>query len=115
MKRDNDYMRQLLLKYEAQDSYLIVAVKELDGGNDKLLHHVDLLCDAGLVTPLNDHVYRLTNQGHDFLEAIRNETIWKKTNDVIVKAGGQATLEIFMRVATGFLVEAITKNTGFDF
>ena len=96
MKRDNDYMRELLLKYEAQDSYQIVAVKELDGSNDKLLHHVDFLCDAGLLTPLNDHVYRLTNQGHDFLESIRNESIWRQTKSIIVKSGGNATLDILM-------------------
>jgi len=115
MKRDNDYLRQLLLKYEADDSHQIVAVKELDGSNEKLVYHVDLLCDAGLVAPLSNQVYRLTNQGHDFLEAIRNETVWKKTNDVIVQTGGLVTLDILMGIAKGFLKEAIAKHTGFDF
>ncbi|MDE2739867.1 MAG: DUF2513 domain-containing protein [Paracoccaceae bacterium] len=110
MKRDNDYMRELLLKFEADDSDHFLAVRAFES-DEKFLHHVDLLCDAGLVTPLSDSVYRLTYEGHDFIAAIRDPGIWQK---VVEKAGG-AGIDILIGLAKGFMKEEIVKRTGIDF
>ncbi len=40
------------------------------------LHHVELLCDAGLTHQKSDSNFRITNTGYDFLGAInRDRTI----------------------------------------
>lgn len=110
MKRDNDYIRELLLQFEAQDSDLIIIPPTVDQDRRKI-HHVRLMCDAGLLNMEKEGVYRLSYQGHDFIEAIRDPGIWQK---VVEKAGG-AGIDILIGLAKGFLKEEIAKHTGFDF
>ena len=41
--------------------------------------------------------------GHDFLEAIRNKNVWKKTKDFIAKNGGGFVLTTVRDIAVGYL------------
>ena len=69
MKRDNDYMIELLKKFEEDKSGMFY--RPADGPNLKLWHHLDLLCDEGFIKKVGEHgFFRLTNQGHDFLDKI---------------------------------------------
>ncbi len=77
-------------------------------------YHVELLCDAGLMCPVGRGTYRLTHQGHDFLDAMRDEGIWSRTKDAVAQSGGNATLEIVKTIATGFLKKQIRDRTGID-
>ena len=83
MKRDNDYLRELLFKFENSDDYLIFAIPTLgmSPGEQKAYYHIQLLSDARYVVKVRDAEnsgHRLTFQGHDFIEAIRDEGIWEK-------------------------------------
>ena len=80
----------------------------------KRRYHAALLCDAGLMVQSGDHAFRLTNQGHDHLEAIRDPGLWAKTKDAIAETGGNATLEIMKDLAVGFLRKKIQQNTGIE-
>ena len=53
-----------------------------------------------------------TNSGHDFLEAIRDNTIWNSTKTAVAEIGGGATLDIIKRLAIGLLKTKIEKHTG---
>lgn len=63
---------------------------------------------------IDQHAFRLTSQGHDYLDAIRDQGIWAKTKDVVAKTGGSATLEIVKALATGLLKKQISERTGID-
>ena len=41
---------------------------------------------------VSDSAYRLTSQGHDFIEAIRDKGIWEKTKEAVAETGGNASL-----------------------
>jgi len=94
MKRDMDLLRDLLLKIEDN--------KQMDGTRDfmyanpeelgisgfsteEVAYHIRLLIEGGCVNgaitiAVPMHVIRcLTNQGHDFLDTIRDQGIWEKT------------------------------------
>lgn len=83
-----------------------------------------LMADAGLISKdeiildssgrLAETDYRLTNYGHDFLDAMRDEGIWSRTKDAVAQSGGNATLEIVKTIATGFLKKQIRDRTGID-
>ena len=60
----------------------------------KKWYYVQLMYDAGYITEESNEVYRLTSQGHDFIESIRDEGIWNKTKAMVSETGGNATLEI---------------------
>ena len=112
MKRDNDLIRKILLDLESDTDW--VGLPSDDGeDSDRELYHYKLLCDAGLLTQ-EEFGFRLTNAGHDFIEAMRDEGIWKKTKDAVAQTGGNATLEIVKQIATEFLKKQIKDRTGLD-
>lgn len=53
-------------------------------------------CDTCIV---DIRYYGLTYEGHQFLDTVRENKIWKKTKDIISSAGG-ASLSIMKSVAT---------------
>jgi len=130
-RRDWSEIRKLMLMAET--------LKEYEFGKEELCgpteddFHFNCLINSGLVAwhdgiceqRLKDAVdsglairrsvrYWITSAGHDYLETIRDEGIWKKTKDVVSETGGSATLEIIMSLATGFLKKKIEKHTGIE-
>ena len=83
MRRDDDLIRKLMLDFEAQEDPLLVHIPELDPEDDaeKVYHHLKLLSDAGLLeeSGAGGGIFRMTNAGHDFCGAVRDDTIWNKT------------------------------------
>lgn len=67
--------------------------------------------EMGLAT-YGKHYFTVTWQGHDYLDAIRDDSIWKKTKKAVIETGGNATLEITKALALGFLKQKIEKHTG---
>jgi len=114
VKRDADYLRELLLEFERQDDWLIVDFHTLSPAPElrKRGHHIELLCDAGFMVQVSDSGYRLTNQGHDYLQAIRDEGIWAEAKRAVAATGGSATLEMVKNIALGFLKKKISDHTG---
>ena len=100
MKRNMDLIRLLLLKTEGEEP-----IPDLSGyTNAQLVYHSTLLIEAklihgGVITDNKGEVQatnsiRLTWAGHEFLDAARNGTIWKKVLGQIKKAGIQVTLPL---------------------
>ena len=78
----------------------------------KRYYHIQLLCDAEYMVQINENTYRLTSQGHDFIEAIRDNGIWDKIKDAVANTGGNATIEMVKTLAVGFLKKTISEHTG---
>jgi DNA-binding PadR family transcriptional regulator len=85
-----------------------------DPDNTRRHYHFMLLEDAGLVRETGSGYYRLTAQGHDFLDAIRDEGIWARTKDAVQKTGGNVTLEILKTLATALLKKKVSQHTGIE-
>lgn len=116
MKRDNDYIRQLLFEMEGAEDFCFDAADGVPEEHlDKRLYHLKLLMDAGFVTYAGKYTHRLTNSGHDLLEALRDEGIWQKTKAAVAETGGSATLDIIKQVAIGFIKKQLHERTGFEF
>jgi hypothetical protein len=76
-----------------------------------VLRHVELLSEAGLLKIPSEGaarvgrskqlhritVYGITHEGHDFLDNVRDDTVWNRTKEKT----GQASLEIVKAVAEG--------------
>ncbi len=90
MKRDWDLIREILVALEdKKESKGILRLKDFPSGREQeISYHVALLLDAGLVEgsmpsefgpPVKRfNLSRLTWEGHDFLDAIRNDDVWSK-------------------------------------
>ena len=112
MKRDDDLIRQLLFEFEADDDWIVLSHGDLISASpeDRRRHyHMLLLADAGLLAILDDAVFRLTANGHDFLDAIRSDTAWNTAKEGARTIGG-ATLGLMRDIALAYLrKEAATR------
>ena len=103
MKRDMDLARKILKIVEDDSNpnrFTSLTPLEEEGYNcEQIAYHVRLLAEAGLVEAIDTstlqgmsyEVRNLTWQGHDFLDASRDDTIWKKAKEIVLeKTGGLA-------------------------
>lgn len=118
MKRDWDLIRRILLDVrdnaDASGAYLDPpAPKGWD--TDTVLAHVELLIDAdyldGEVRRSNEGiagavVSRLTWKGHEFVEAMADETTWKKALGFLREKGAAQVAEVVFALLKSWAMHA---------
>jgi len=96
MKRDMDLIRKLLLAIEAGDSGIMTKDTTVDGfTKEQIGYHAALIDEAKLAIAYEQRgdkfptffILRLTWQGHEFLEAARSESIWRKAVGTLKEKG----------------------------
>ncbi|MEI7847870.1 MAG: DUF2513 domain-containing protein [Chloroflexota bacterium] len=115
MKRDMELMRKILFAIEEQyePGQGFIFVLRVEGyGMTTIAEHCSLLYQANLVQDYEEtrggdmiQVFRvgnLTSAGYDYLELIRNDKVWKKTQDEIKKKELPASIELIAKVAGVF-------------
>ena len=124
MRRDFDLIRQILLRVEAVDT--------LDGKPDlkiehftdpDVAHNLDLIVQAGLISGVEVKIgmdgywslskvnlSTLTWPGHDFLDSIRDDSLWAKIKEKAKEPGLGLNLPI--RVITDLGVGLLRTNLG---
>ncbi len=122
MERELDLLRQILLLCEREghpDKILDWTELHESGYSDALIHyHLLLLEDVNYVvlnvteTTQSDYydVVRMTSQGHDYLDSIRDPAIWSKTKKSLAVAGESATLAMVQAVAIALLKGSLAKS-----
>lgn len=115
MKRDMDLIRKILaeteaLPYKTGSFYKI----EIEGYSPKqIAYHVDILAEANLIkaAPAGRDMLplRLTWEGHEFLEASRNDTIWNKALEMTKQVGGVA-FEVLKPLLISLLKDAVLEK-----
>jgi DNA-binding transcriptional ArsR family regulator len=116
MKRDMELVRKILLAVEGAEDIESGIQPEIEGYSDtQVTYHSSLLYKAGLITAMDASsmdgpsyiITGLTWEGHDFLEASRNETVWKKAKEIIKNKGGGMTLDILKQLLMKLLSEQV--------
>ncbi|GGB91045.1 hypothetical protein GCM10011363_04530 [Marivita lacus] len=115
MKRDDDLIRKLLIETEAAEEWRVTVFEGLNNPpeEEQRNYHIKLLCDAGLMTWETGIMYRMTNQGHDYLDAVRSDNIWQKTKDGAAQVGGM-TLGMMKELAIAYLKKEAKDRLGVD-
>lgn len=100
MRRDMNVLRQILLAVRDADG----VVREVPGIDQAVyLEHARLLDEAGLVTASIHQVqqrvdvaliWRLTWAGHDFADAIQQDTLWHKAQSTVLKPAASWTFDV---------------------
>lgn len=122
MKRNWDTVREILTRLEAlsdTSEYLQLGRFPKDRASE-ISYHVELLFDAGLIEgqmsktiglgPYDFFAHRLTWNGHEFLDAIRSDTVWEKTKKTFVTSGVEMTIDLIKSVA-GEVAKSLLKGT----
>jgi hypothetical protein len=112
MKRDMDLVRQILLEVEKLSFTNNVVEISLEGyTSEEINYHLIILADAGLLAVdyvragKKDYIWksiRLTWDGHEFLDAARDNNRWEKAKGTMQKAGG-FVLPVLMQLLTQYL------------
>ena len=126
MKRDMDLIRELLLKIADADkpiafSKMVPGRKERDKDYEIAAYHMQMLIEAGLVRAIDASTndgkewlnLELTWHGHDFLESIRDPTVWENTKDGAKKLGG-VSLDVLVSLAKAYLKAEAKKRLGIE-
>ncbi len=123
MKRDMDFVRELLLIIEEKDKPNLANLLQADADKqqyEKLAGHLELLInEAGFVSGIKAHTMsgknwldlRLTWAGHDYLDSVRDPEIWRQTKAGAAKAGG-FTIDLLKELAKGLIKKKIEEHTG---
>src|SRR3984885_8599316 len=104
MRRDMELIRLLMMEVEGEEPK-----PDLSGfTEEQQVYHMALLIEASLVDgnivkdatgyPAGTAAIRLTWNGHEFLDAARNQSNWRKTTDKIKSEGISVGFELLKTV-----------------
>jgi hypothetical protein len=112
LKRDMDLVRQILLAVEGRPLEEDEVDITIDGyTTNQINYHLVILMDAGLIKAKyaqnlrDDYMWldiRLTWEGHEFLDAARDNKRWEKAKGVLAQAGGFA-LDVMKQLLIQYL------------
>jgi hypothetical protein len=122
MRRDLGLIRELLLKLEPLSSphawRLIHPADpevQVEGRSpDEIEYHLQMLVERGLVEeprsgPMEGIMFkRLTWEGHDYLDAVRDPKVWSKTKEATERVGSW-TFEIVKELAKQYIKSELAK------
>jgi len=115
MKRDMDLVRKILFKIEESPEFSFISPFEIEGyEQEQVSYHVELLDEAGLISArdlstMGEYCWipdRLTWEGHEFLEASRDDKRWEKAKSVILEKGGNFTFSLLQSL----LMQLMSKS-----
>ncbi len=117
MRRDSDLLRAILLAVEADDRCEILCLPRITGYNDEMVHfHARLLVEKGLLkTYFPDRTgtqpwvcIRLTWEGYDFLDAIRDPKVWRSVKRAATKIGSWS-VETIAAIAKAMILARVEE------
>lgn len=117
MKRNWDLIRRILFKLEEKaipEEFL--RSDEFQGFDSKTVaYHFKLLHQAGLIDGVDGstiggfdfYAQGLTWQGHEFLDKIRNDTLWQKVKATVQSKSLDLSFDVIKTVATNLISLAL--------
>lgn len=124
MKLDYDCLRYILLEIEnSNKSRILASSLANDNYSEKqIIHHIECLKDVSYIEttkPFNSlsseysdyFIFRLTMQGHQFLDTIRDSRVWSETKKIASKMAS-VPLKFLSDIASNVLSDIISKQMG---
>ncbi|MHB8940947.1 MAG: DUF2513 domain-containing protein [Desulfobacteria bacterium] len=117
MKRDLELIRKMVLAIEDAPSGWAPALKFEEYTDAQVGYHAYLLINAGLAKgqylstlgnlPPQGFISTLTWAGHEFADAARDETRWRKAMGVVQEKGGTVTIGVLTQLLVSFMKGAL--------
>jgi hypothetical protein len=122
MVRNMDLIREILLKTEEVTpdksmNYNLLESKDKIS-EQEYIYHVMLLKEAGYIDAIlkpsegdilfGGLIKRLTWEGHEFLDNIREQSVWNKVKDKIKSHGGTVSVSLLTELAKNLMRNALS-------
>lgn len=124
MRRDLDLVREILLKLEASEGPLDVNKLVSDNRSANLVaYHFKIMAQGGLIEANNVEEHQsfmaealsLTWGGHEYLDALKSDTVWQKVKKMLKEHGGDIPYAVVKKAAVAFLEQKISSEIGLPF
>lgn len=113
MKRNLDLIRDILIFIE-DGNFDFLSSDDMNFPkieHDELTSHLELMADAGFITFIDNSVFerkiyakiKMRYKGYDYLETIRDSTVWNKTKESIKKVSGGVTFDLIKETAISII------------
>ena len=121
MKRDWDVVRKILLKLEElEDTSSQLEPDKINGSDEETVsYHMHLLDQAGLIkakcsgrNPLNCVALSLTWKGHEFLDKIRQDTVWNQVKKAAREKSISLSIDVIASLADRVISSIISGDVG---
>ena len=115
MKRDMDLCRKILFAVEDCDERFCYDLKLEGYKQEEVNYNAKLLFQCGFIDKVSEDLTgnlilgSLTWAGHDFLEKIREDTVWNHTKEVITKKGLPMVVDVIKQVSAA-LITSMTEG-----
>lgn len=120
MKRNMDLCRLILFKIEEEYfSTSLYNLKITGYSDEEVAYHCKLLFDNELISDYKDsyvddsldffEVGSLTWKGHDFIDKIREDTVWNRTKEVIKEKMLPSTIEVIKDIS-GAIIKSMIES-----
>lgn len=125
MKRDMDLIRDILLAIESsnEDPRGWINIEIESHTKQEISYHLEMLDEVGLVDALDASTMgpdgyewkakRLTYRGHEFLDAIREQEVWRETKEA-AQQGGTEALEFIWEIAKAVIKKKLKEHADLD-
>lgn len=120
MKRDMDLIREILIEIESWEqafprSHEVVLE---DYQRREISYHVLIMLEADLLRAIEVssadelimHPSRLTWEGHEFLEAAKDDGIWNQAKEVVLEKGGGLVFDVLKAVLVQIIKNAVLSE-----
>lgn len=118
MKREMELIRKIMLTVE--DDQDISSIEEYSLGSVK--YHAALLIEAGLLdgktyiyqsnttqAPDDVHITKITWSGHDFIDAVRKDTVWQTIKTEFKDASVETVIKVSKQLAEGWAKKRVDE------
>lgn len=119
MKRDWEIIREILLKAEALEPGKTLRPESFEENSiQTIAYHLSLMQEAGLVHctvieisgGIHFELYRLTWEGHEFLDSTRDDTVWRNIKSTILSKSSNMSFDIIKTVASEMFKSLVLGN-----
>lgn len=119
MKRDMELIRKIMLAAEVNDDPYELLDPKVEGHSElEISYHIALLDDAGLLHGQDRSaigIFRwsagpLTWSGHEFVNAIRDEAVWKEATALASQSGDGTVFELLRKA----LLKVLEQRLGLE-
>lgn len=121
MKRDLELVKKILEYYEAKDTWRHDKELQIEGYSlDETQYNLQIMYEGGFINaePISTEngrlhgllPFRLTWEGHEFLDSIRDKKVWSKIKSLAVAKGGQLSFELVKQFAAKLSEAELLKH-----
>lgn len=110
MKRDDDYLRSLIVEIQDSDRWIVMSdlTHSSDEDDFRRHFHILMLVDAGLVAPFSRATYRLTDAGQTFAAQVRDDGAWSRIKAAANAATGHS-VALLADIARAYALDALKR------